>query len=98
MSSVLIGTLILTSLPLLVGIGVSLFAKFCPKEDTYNKRIKPFVVKLAKLLDNFLDLKMGKDNADKIEESVFATVAYWLENSVRDFYGCLVEDNAEDKK
>jgi len=98
MSTWVITLLVTTSLPVLIGIAIALFGKFCPKEKTYSDKIKPTVIKLAKLLDDFLDLKVGKSNADKIEENFICTVCYWFDNAVRDFYAALIEDNKEDKK
>lgn len=98
MSTWVIGLLLTTGLPFVVGIVIAIFAKKFPKEQFYNDKIKPIVIKLAKVCDAFLDLKLGKVTADKIEESIFCTVAYWLENSIKDFYNCLLEDNSQDKK
>jgi hypothetical protein len=98
MSAWVIGLLLTTGLPFIIGIVIALFAKKFPKEQFYNDKIKPFVIKFAKICDSFLDLKLGKVTANKIEESIFCTIAYWLENSIKDFYSCLIEDNKEDQK
>lgn len=75
------------------GLLVSLFAKFCPKENTYDKRIKPIVILWAKTVSLALGRWIGAGNAAKIEEGIFHTLAFWMTSAVNDFYAALTADN-----
>ena len=70
----------------LISLITMLFGKFCPKVDTYNKKIKPTADIAAIVVDKFIGRFIKSDSdIDKIEESIFVTLAYWIENWTRDF-------------
>jgi hypothetical protein len=80
-------------LPAAVSIGVWLFAKFAPKEKTYETRIRPIVQKSARLVSKFGNIRLGSDAEKKIEEGVISTLVYWISSAANDWYMALIEDN-----
>lgn len=93
--NLLVGLALGVGLPALVGIIVALFGRLLPKQETYDKRIRPVVQGAARGLSKLLRLKLGAPAAEKIEEGVLITVAFWVDQAVRDFVGALTEDNGK---
>lgn len=91
--NMLVGIALGVGLPALIGIIVALFGRFLPKQETYDKRIRPVVQGAARALSKLLRLKLGAASADKIEEGVFVTIAFWVDQSARDFIAALTEDH-----
>lgn len=93
MNQLIVGILLTVGIGAGVSVAVSLFAKLLPKEKTYTDKIRPAIVSAATWLNNLLLLKVGKGNAEKIEEGIILTLVYWIENATRDFYSTLTKDN-----
>lgn len=89
----LIGILVSAGVGLGTSIILGVFAKKFPKEKTYNEKIKPLVVVAANATRTALNKWVGESNADKLEEGIGCTLAFWIENSARDFDATLRKDN-----
>lgn len=92
--SLIIGALVGFGLPLVISIGVALFAKFFPKEATFNKFIAPIAEKHAKLTEAILGRFLKPVDAQKVEEGVIITLAYWLDSYIRVFVATLKLNNS----
>jgi len=90
-NNILLGLLLGFGVPAIISIGVSLFAKFCPKEETFKKRIAPVVEGAAVAFYTLMSRWLKPAEIDKIEEGVFKTLAYWLDAGIHTFMAKLNE-------
>jgi hypothetical protein len=92
--SLIIGALVGFGLPLIVSIGVALFAKFFPKETTFTKFIAPIAERHAKITEAILGRFLGPVDQQKVEEGIIVTLAYWLDSYIRVFVATLKLNNS----
>jgi hypothetical protein len=79
------GILVGLGVPALLGIGLWAFAKFLPKQATFDKFVAPMAEKNAAVLDFFLGRYLKPADEDKIEEGFFKTIAFWLDGYIHVF-------------
>jgi len=75
-----------------VGLGLTLLAKFLPK-DKVNAFFGGLGSKLGSIVDVLLLSKFTKDNAEKLEEGVFVTAAEGCKSFFDAFIAKLRENN-----
>jgi hypothetical protein len=87
MNQLLLGALLGFGVPAILGIGIALFAKLCPKEQTFKTKIAPFAENLADASYILMSttFKLKPVDIDKIEEGFFKTIAYWLDGFIAVF-------------
>ena len=86
MHEFLAGTLLTLGTGLFISIVTAIFAKACPKEQTYNNKIKPLVINAAKIINSTLCKRLGRPNTEKLEEGILKTTAFWFQSAVNDFF------------
>ena len=94
-TQILIGVAGTVILSVGIGLTVSLFAKFFPREKTYNEKIGPVVKKLAGMLSKFLRARLGPESERKIEEGILCTILYWIKRASEDYEATMKSDNVE---
>jgi len=70
-----------------IGFVIAMFAKYFPKEQTFNKSIAPSAEFFAVLLHSICvkKLRLKYKQESDIEEGVFKTVAFWLDSWIKVF-------------
>lgn len=71
--------------PALISVGVALFAKYFPKEQTYTTKIKPLFIRAASVVFLFGSRWLKPIDFDKVEEGPIKTICFWGSNGVNDF-------------
>lgn len=69
----------------LLGLGVVLFAKYFPKEKTFDEKIKPTAEMAATVFFTFFSKWLKPVDFDKVEEGFLKTVAYWADKWIQTF-------------
>ena len=75
-----------------VPLAISVFSKYCPKEKIVGW-IKPPCVGLGRWVSRILNVRLGKKNAQKLEEGILVTILHtigWAALYVEDG---MLEDN-----
>jgi hypothetical protein len=85
MNSTLLALVLGIGLPAIIGLGVGMFAKFFPKEETFKSRIAPISEMCAGAVFFFMGRWLKPSEIDKIEEGLFKTLAYWLDGFIAVF-------------
>jgi hypothetical protein len=100
MSHTIIALLCGLGVSVAIGLGVSLFAKFFPKEETFRTKIAPVVEKIAVGFFMLLGRWLKISDIEKVDEGILKTLGYWLVNSSNVFFDKLdsLIKNAENKK
>jgi hypothetical protein len=95
-------TIFIGATPLLlgsaIGIVVALFARIFPREKTYNEKIGPMILAVARMFSRFLRKRLGHEAEEKIEEGIVCTVLYWLRRAGEDFEMQMKADNEDLKQ
>jgi hypothetical protein len=79
------GLLLGAGIPAGLSLFVWIFAKYCPKEETFQKRIAPFAEECAMFLFLFMGRWLKPVDMEKVEEGFFKTLAYWLDGWIHTF-------------
>ena len=85
MSHTLIALLCGLGLPVVIGMGIGLFAKFFPKEETFKAKIAPVIENFATATFILLGRWLKPSEMEKVDNGLFKTLAYWLSSGISVF-------------
>jgi len=91
MNNIVLGIILGFGVPALLGLGLVLFAKYFPKEKTFDEKIKPIFEKAAVVFFAFGSRWLKPVDFDKVEEGFLKTIAYWLDKGIEAFMNKLDE-------